>query len=133
MSTIERTPVVAEHFESLERQQHAVRLGMWIFLSSETLLFAGLFALYAAYRADYPADFAAAVHHNNAAIGTANTAILIISSFFVAWSIHGMRLGRRRGCLAGLAAAMVLGATFLGLKTVEYSDHLAEGIAPGVY
>jgi cytochrome c oxidase subunit 3 len=28
---------------------------------------------------------------------------------------------------------MLLGATFLGLKTIEYGDHFAEGIAPGVY
>lgn len=112
---------------------HALHLGMWVFLGSETLLFAGLFALYAAYRGAYPADFAAAVHHNNAVIGTANTAILIVSSFFVAWAIHAIRLGRRRLSLAALAAAMTLGAAFLALKSAEYSEHLAEGIAPGVH
>jgi cytochrome c oxidase subunit III len=112
---------------------HALHLGMWLFLGSETLLFAGLFGLYSAYRAAYEADFAAAVGHNHALIGTANTLILIVSSFAVAWSIHALRGGRRRACIGALVAAMALGGCFLGLKLVEYSGHLAEGIAPGVH
>jgi cytochrome c oxidase subunit III len=39
---------VAEHFQDLPRQAHAARLGMWIFLGTEVLFFAGLFVLYAA-------------------------------------------------------------------------------------
>lgn len=112
---------------------YALHLGMWIFLGSETLLFAGLFALYASYRAAHPDDFIAAIHRNHAAIGTINTALLISSSFCVAWAIHAMRAGRRRACLVGLAGAMVLGAGFLGLKAAEYASHLADGIAPGYH
>jgi cytochrome c oxidase subunit III len=113
------------------QRAHALHLGMWTFLGSETLLFAGLFALYAAYRAVYPADFALAVHHNNAVLGTVNTVILLTSSFFVATAVHRLRGGHRRSCLAALAIAMVLGACFLGVKIVEYGAHLDEGIAPG--
>ncbi len=112
-------------------RNHALHLGVWLFLGSETLLFAGLFALYSAYRAAYAVDFAHAVHHNSVTAGTINTLILIISSFFVAWSIHAIRTGRRRLCLASLGVAMTLGVGFLVVKTFEYSDHLAEGIAPG--
>ena len=51
-------------YDSLERQHATARLGMWIFLGSEALLFAGLLALYAAYRFAYPAEFdAAAARH----------------------------------------------------------------------
>jgi cytochrome c oxidase subunit 3 len=114
-------------------RERALHLGMWVFLGSETLLFAGLFGLYAAYRAAYDADFALAVEHNDDAIGTINTLILIVSSFFVAWAIHSMRHDKRRTCLLSLAAAMLLGGCFLALKTVEYSEHFAEGIYPGMY
>ena len=37
---------VAHHFESLEKQSHANRLGVWMFLGSESLLFAPLFVAY---------------------------------------------------------------------------------------
>jgi cytochrome c oxidase subunit 3 len=133
VSTSEHTPPVAEHFQDLERQQHAVRLGMWAFLSSETLLFAGLFGLLAGYRAMYTADFLAASHHNNVAIGTANTFILITSSFSVAWALHSVRHGARRVAALCLVLTVALGATFLGLKTVEYADHFRHGIQPGSY
>jgi cytochrome c oxidase subunit 3 len=110
---------------------HALHLGMWTFLGSETLLFAGLFALYTAYRSIYPAEFAAAVHHNNAALGTANTVILLTSSFLVAAAVHHVRRGHRKWTVASLIGAIVLGLGFLCVKFFEYSDHLHEGIAPG--
>src|SRR3712207_2089418 len=87
-------PRLAEQFEDLGKQTHAAHFGMWIFLGSEVLLFAGLFALYAAYRVMYPVDFAHATGHNNAAIGTINTFILITSSLTVALSVHAARISR---------------------------------------
>ena len=128
-----RAERLEDHFESLEKQEHAVRLGMWVFLGSEVLLFAGLFALYAAYRTAYTAEFHEALGHNNVAIGTVNTVILIVSSFTIAWAIHLLGHGRRRGCLVSLGVTMLLGAAFLVLKGVEYSHHFHEGIYPGSY
>lgn len=124
---------LAVQFESIARQEHAVRFGMWVFLGSELLLFAGLFGLYAAYRTMYAADFAKALHHNALALGSINTVVLIVSSFTVAWSIHALRGGRRRTTLIMLAVTMALGVTFLVLKGVEYADHFHHGIFPGAY
>ena len=112
-------------------RNHALHLAMWIFLGSETLLFAGLFGLYAAYRAEYTVDFVAAVAHNDEVIGTVNTVVLIVSSFFVAWGIHAMRAGRDRRCVTALAIALGLGLLFLVFKSIEYRHHFAEGIVPG--
>jgi cytochrome c oxidase subunit 3 len=106
---------------------------MWVFLGSETLLFAGLFALYAGYRAQFPRAFALGVAHNEEWIGTTNTFVLIVSSFFVAWALHAVRGGRRIMAVSSLGAALFLGACFLGLKGLEYSEHLHKGIAPGSY
>jgi cytochrome c oxidase subunit 3 len=128
---IERRPAV--QFEDLTKQAHAARFGMWVFLGSELLLFAGLFALYTAYRAQHPAEFAEAVHHNNLLIGTTNTVVLIVSSFTVAWSIHALRGGRRRVVIAALAATLALGVLFLVFKGIEYGEHFAEGVYPGHY
>lgn len=121
----------AEHFESLEKQEHAAHLGMWLFLTSEVLLFGALFGLYTAYRVSLGEEFTQASHHNNVALGTANTFILITSSFFAAWAVHSIRHDRRRDTVISLALTLLLGLTFLVLKGIEYSQHFAEGIYPG--
>jgi cytochrome c oxidase subunit 3 len=123
----------AAQFESLERQHATARLGMWVFLSSELLLFAGLLALYAAYRFAYPAEFHAASLHANLAIGTVNTYILLTSSLTMALAIHATRHGRRARTVALLAITIALGLTFDVLKGIEYAEHLSVGIAPGHY
>jgi cytochrome c oxidase subunit III len=122
---------LAMQFEDLAKQAHAARFGMWIFLASELLLFAGLFTLYTAYRAMYTADFTAGIAHNNAVIGTTNTVILITSSLLVALGVHAVRVERPRRAGALLLASVALGLLFLTLKGVEYAEHFHEGIIPG--
>jgi cytochrome c oxidase subunit 3 len=121
----------AEHFEDMTQQQYAARLGMWVFLGSETLLFMGLFVLYVAYRAEFPRGFGEAIAHNTLVLGTINTMVLLGSSYSVASSLHALRNGRRGLSLTLLALTIVLGATFVVIKVVEYRKHFAEGIYPG--
>jgi cytochrome c oxidase subunit III len=130
-ATAHPTPPVAEHFESLAKQQHAGRLGMWAFLATELLLFAGLFALYATYRGLYPRDFHLAALHTHKALGTLNTVVLITSSFTVALSIHYARRGDAKIAFNLVMVTVVLGFVFLGVKSYEYSHHFREGIFPG--
>lgn len=118
-------------FEDLEKQAHASRIGMWLFLVSELLLFAGLFGLYAAYRLTYSSEFLAAAHHNDVVLGTANTFVLVTSSFTVAWAVHLHRAGRFRLAALFVALTFLFGAVFLGIKTIEYSRHIAAGLLPG--
>ena len=66
-------PRLAEHFASLEVQNHAARLGMWLFLSTEILLFAGLFVCYGCYRFLFPDAFAQASRHLDLWLGVTNT------------------------------------------------------------
>jgi cytochrome c oxidase subunit 3 len=122
---------LAEQFDTLERQAHAARLGMWAFLASEALLFAGLFTLYAAYRAMYGAEFVAAAAHDDLVLGTTNTVVLITSSFTVAASIQATRAGRPRAATRLLLGSIGLGVVFLVLKAIEYAEHVREGALPG--
>jgi cytochrome c oxidase subunit 3 len=122
---------LAHHFESLEKQQHAARLGMWLFLATEVLLFAVLFTGYAVYRYLYSADFAAASRSLETWIGLVNTAVLVTSSFTVAMGLDRATRGDGRGTLVLFFVSVGLALVFLAFKYVEYSHHFHAGELPG--
>lgn len=122
---------VAEQFESLPKQAHAARLGMWVFLGTEVLFFSGLFVLYAAYRMEHPHGFGVGIEHNTVAWGSVNTAVLLVSSYTVALAVHELRRGRPRASALLIATTIFLGLCFLAIKTGEYMEHFREGLYPG--
>jgi cytochrome c oxidase subunit 3 len=124
-------PRLEAHFEDLPKQRHASRFGVWIFLASELLLFAGLFALYFAYRVHFPQIFHEGVGHNARALGTLNTCILLLGSAAAAVGVVELRRDRNTVAriLFGLGALLAL--CFLAIKGVEYAAHFREGILPG--
>jgi len=124
-------PALAHQFDSLGQQKEVATLGMWVFLATEVLFFGGLFATYAIYRAWYPEAFAAASHELDVALGTINTVVLITSSLTMALAVHAAQLGQRKLVLLFLAATMILGAVFLGIKSVEYYHKFVEHHVPG--
>ncbi len=124
---------LAHHFESLDKQAHASRLAMWIFLATEVLLFTALFAAYSVYRYLYPEGFAQSSRSIETWIGFVNTLILVTSSFTVATGLHFATKGqgRRTGIFFGISVLFAL--AFLALKAVEYTHHFQEGQLPGAY
>lgn len=122
---------LAHHFESLEKQGHASRLGMWLFLATEVLLFAGLFVAYTGYRFLYPETFRAGSEHLDLRIGAVNTVVLITSSLTVALAVSRARAGRARAAVWLLGATVVLAALFLVFKGFEYAHHIHVGALPG--
>src|SRR2546430_1468118 len=125
-------PRPAVHFVDLHQQHDAAELGMWVFLATEVLFFGGLILAYCVYRIGDPQGFADAARHTKIAIGAVNTAVLLTSSFLVAWGVTATRVnaGRLGGLLLWIAAA--LGVLFLGLKGVEYHMEYDEGLVPGL-
>jgi cytochrome c oxidase subunit 3 len=124
-------PHLAHHFETIEKQDHAVRLGMWLFLGTEVLLFAGLFLGYTVYRHFYHETFHEASRTLDLSLGALNTVVLITSSFTVAMGFHAIKQGKTRMCAAMLAITILFALTFLAVKSVEYSHKFAEGALPG--
>jgi len=124
-------PGLAHHFDTLDQQTEATTLGMWVFLVTEVLFFGGLFTVYTVYRSWYPGAFAAASHELDITLGTINTAVLITSSLTMALAVHAAQLGERRTLLIFLAATMLLGGVFLGIKGFEYYHKFVEHHVPG--
>jgi cytochrome c oxidase subunit III len=112
------------------KDYEGAKLGMWLFLFTEILLFGGLFILYSAYRARYPLEFHDGGQHLNVVIGVANTIILLTSSLTVALSITALRKGDRRISIFSLAATIVLGIAFLVNKYIEWSAEIHRGLYP---
>jgi cytochrome c oxidase subunit III len=106
------------------------KLGMWLFLFTEILLFGGLFLLYSAYRARYPFEFHDGGQHLNVFIGVANTIILLTSSLTVVLSISSIQKDKRRTALFYLSATIVLGAVFLVNKCIEWHGEIRHGLYP---
>jgi len=107
------------------------KLGMWLFLFTEMLLFGGLFLLYAMYLHRYPAEFHEGGVKLNTVIGAANTVILITSSLTVALSVTALRLGEVRRCLWMIAATIAFALAFLVNKYFEWSAEIGHGVYPG--
>src|SRR4051812_41794735 len=124
-------PSLAHHFDNLDQQREASTLGMWVFLVTEVLFFGGLFLVYTVYRSWYPDAFAAASHELDITLGTINTIILITSSLTMAMAVHSSQLGKRQLVMLFLVVTMVLGAVFLGIKSVEYYHKFVEYHVPG--
>ena len=118
-------------YATLPQQHEAAELGMWVFLATEVLFFGGLILAYLVYHHGYAADFNAAGRETKIAIGTANTAILLTSSFLVAWAVAAAKGGASRVAAWLLWVAAILGVVFLALKGVEYTKEFHEGLFPG--
>ncbi|UCH81492.1 MAG: cytochrome c oxidase subunit 3 family protein [Nitrospiraceae bacterium] len=116
----------AEH----HRDYTGAKMGMWLFLFTEMLLFGGMFILYAVYRFEYPADFHTAAKELDTTLGAVNTLILLTSSLTMALSIAALQKNRKRLSLVFQVVTMLLGAAFLGNKYVEWGAKIHHGIYP---
>lgn len=121
-------PTAARH--AVPKDYEGSKLGMWVFLLTEILLFGGLFILYSAYRSKYPIDFHNAGGHLNVFIGVANTVILLTSSLTVAVAVSALERGNRRLSLLCLSSTIAMGVLFLVNKYVEWSGEIGRGIYP---
>lgn len=119
------------HVSHVHRDDLGSKMGMWLFLFTELLLFGGLFLLYMAYRVQYPEQFHTAAKELNVLVGTLNTLILLTSSLTMALSIAALQRGKKTLSLVliGLTIAFALG--FMVNKYFEWSHKFEHGIFPG--
>jgi cytochrome c oxidase subunit III len=106
---------------------HNSKLGIWLFLASEAMLFAGLFSSYVLLRTG-----AAVWPRHNLPVGmaTINTAILIASSMTMVMAWESLKEHNWSGYRRHLASTVALGLAFLIIKLVEYREHITAGELP---
>ncbi|MGD0890855.1 MAG: cytochrome c oxidase subunit 3 family protein [Terracidiphilus sp.] len=121
------------HFESVAQQADATNFAMWLFLLTEIMFFGGLFTAYLIYRNWYYPAFVAASHQLNVWWGTANTGVLISSSFTMAMGVWCAETRRKSGLVLCLVLTFLLGLVFLGIKTIEYSEKIEKHHVPGFH
>jgi cytochrome c oxidase subunit 3 len=124
-------PHLAHHFADLKQQHEASTLGMWLFLATEVLMFGSVFMAYTVYRTKYAASFAEMSGRLVWWLATANTAVLLTSSFTVVMALHSAKAGHKQLVQLFLGATLLLGLAFLGIKFYEYHVDFEERLIPG--
>lgn len=117
---------VAHHFDTATQEFQAGKLGFWLFLATEILLFGGLFAAYFYYHQMYPETFVVGGQQLDWRLGTINTTVLLISSWTMAMGVRSAQTSQKKKLLI-FCGLTVLGAViFMVIKFFEYkakSDH----------
>jgi len=115
----------------IHRDDEASKTGMWLFLFTEMLLFAGLFVVYSVYRFRNSDAFHLAAHELSVLVGTINTIILLISSATIAMSITAIQKKNKKLAITFLIITILLGVGFLINKYFEWGHHIKDQIYPG--
>jgi cytochrome c oxidase subunit 3 len=124
-------PHLAHHFDTPQQQFDAGKLGIWLFLLTEVLFFAGLFCAYTVYRAMRPEVFVYAHYFLDTKLGAVNTCVLLLSSLTAAWAVRNAQL-RQHGLLKlNIVITILCACTFMVVKYFEYSHKYHDGLLPG--
>lgn len=125
---------MSDHRENtghVHRDDLGAKMGMWLFLFTEVLLFGGMFLVYAVYRYQYTEQFHFAAMELNATVGTLNTIILLTSSLTVAIAITAMQKGNKFLSILMISVTLVFASMFMINKYFEWSTKISHGIYPG--
>lgn len=124
-------PHLQHHFVSSDQQFDSAKLGMWLFLITEILLFSGMFVAYTVYRQWHPEAFAEASATLDWQMGAFNTLVLLGSSLTVALAIHFAQKDNKRWLVINLLITLALAGVFLIVKYFEYTAKFEHGVYPG--
>ena len=106
------------------------RIGMWLFLFTEVLLFGGLFLLYSVYRSNFPEDFHFCANNLDTLMGALNTLILLTSSLTMVLAAANLERKNRKYAAIFLSATILFGLLFLVNKYIEWSAKIGHGFYP---
>jgi cytochrome c oxidase subunit 3 len=114
------------------RDDVSSKMGMWLFLFTELLLFGGLFLVYLIYRKIYSHDFLEAHYELDLLIGSINTVVLLTSSMTVAMSITALQKGNKKLALNLILLTVIAALIFMVNKYFEWTAKIEHGLFPGM-
>ena len=120
-------PHLAHHFDTPQQQFEAGKMGIWLFLLTEVLFFAGLFCAYTVYRAMHPEVFVYAHYFLDTKLGALNTCVLLISSLTAAWAVRNAQLVEKKMLIINILITIACACTFMVVKYFEYSHKAHAG------
>jgi len=130
--TVAATEAEDLKFYVAEEDGHAeggTLLGFWIYLMSDCLIFAVLFACYGVYGRSYAAGPTPADLFDLPLVAI-NTAMLLFSSITYGFAMLAMEKENKAGTLGWLAVTGLFGLAFLGLELYEFAHLIHEGAGP---
>ena len=119
------------HAEVVPYDPTGAKIGMWLFLFTELLLFGALFIAYAVYLKLFPWQFQLGSAELSIPMGATNTIILLTSSMTVALSIAALQRGDTKRSLRLLDATLLFAFAFLVIKAFEWGAKFEHHIYPG--
>ncbi len=121
------------HFDNSDQQESAAKLGMWVFLATEILMFSGLFLAYFVVRSMYP-DMVLEAHEKlDKVLGAVNTVVLILSSLTMALAVRATQTNEQGKANMYLLVTLLCAGAFMVIKYMEYSAKFEHGTLPGIY
>lgn len=120
----------AIHIEE-HRDDEASKLGMWLFIFTELLLFGGLFLVYSIFRAEYPLAFHESSLELSVTIGTINTIVLLFSSMTIAMALTAIQKNDQKRALIFIGVTLFCAAIFLVNKYFEWGHKFEMKLYPG--
>jgi cytochrome c oxidase subunit 3 len=131
--TTEHSPVAAMPHDERGGISNVV-LGMLLFITSEVMFFAGLFAAYFNVRANAPQwpplnpETGEAFHLAILPLVGPATVLLILSSFTCQFAVWAIRRNDRTAFVRNIAVTFVIGVVFLIMQALDYALLYSEGI-----
>jgi len=119
------------HEEDPVEEYENFKLGMWIFLATEVLLFGGLFACYFLFKFNWPAVFESGSLELSKQMGGVNTVVLLASSFSMALAVDGAQRGQQKKLVTSLVITLLFATVFLVVKYFEWTAKFSHGLYPG--
>ena len=113
------------------RDDEASKLGMWLFIFTELLLFGGLFLVYSIFRAEYPLAFHESSLELSVTIGAINTIVLLFSSMTIAMALTAIQKNDQKRALIFIGITLFCAAIFLVNKYFEWGHKFEMRLYPG--
>ena len=115
------------HFTPEEELENS-KFAMWLYIGSEVMIFSGLLVAYLIFRVWNPEVIELAKEHLSITLVSANTFLLLASSWAMVMGLREIQKGNNSGLVKWLSVTVVMGAIFVGLQVVEYIELAHNGI-----